>query len=133
MNATFKRYSLNESDGILLARYCPLDYCKSGEKIINLNIDPKLNAQCANNHAGILCGGCETNYSLAIGSSRCIRCSNDSSLLLFIFFIAAGLLLVIFILALNLTVIQKDLLMDSYFMQIPYGFLKTFCFRSNKP
>ena len=104
VNATFNKYSLNESNGILLARYCPLDYCKSGEKIVNLNRDP--NAQCANNHAGILCGGCKTNYSLVIGSSRCIRCSNDSSLLLFIVFITAGFLLVIFILALNLTVTE---------------------------
>ena len=78
MNATFNKYNVSESDGILLACYCPVDYCKSGEKVINLNRDP--NAQCANNHAGILCGGCETNYSLAIGSSRCIVCSNDSSL-----------------------------------------------------
>ena len=104
VNATFSKYNVNESDGILLARYCPLDYCKSGEKIVNLDRDP--NAQCANNHAGILCGGCETNYSLAIGSSRCIICSNNSSLLLFMFFIAAGFLLVIFILALNLTVTE---------------------------
>ncbi len=106
VNATFDKYknNINESDGILLAHYCPLYYCKSNEKIINLERDP--NAQCANNHAGILCGGCETNYSLAIGSSRCITCSNDSHLLLFIFFLAAGCLLVIFILTLNLTVTE---------------------------
>ena len=104
VNATFNKYNVSESDGILLARYCPVDYCKSGEKIVNLDRDP--NAQCANNHAGILCGGCETNYSLAIGSSRCIRCSNDSHLSVFMFFIAAGILLVIFILALNLTVTE---------------------------
>ena len=102
VNATFNMHNSSESDGILFAHYCPLDYCKSGEKVINLGKDP--NAQCANNHAGVLCGGCQTNYSLAIGSSRCIMCSSDSHLALFIFFLAAGLLLVIFILVLNLTV-----------------------------
>ena len=105
VNATFSKYNKGESDhGIVLARYCPLNHCKTGEKTINLGRDP--NAQCANNHAGVLCGGCENNYSLAIGSSQCIMCSNDSHLLLFIFFPAAGVLLVIFILVLNLTVTQ---------------------------
>ena len=80
---------------IYLSCLVPLDYCKICGKIINLDRDP--NAQCANNHAGISCGGCETNYSLAIGSSRCI---------VYVLYIAAGFLLVIFILALNLTVTE---------------------------
>ena len=104
VNATFNMYNKSKTYGILHARYCPLNHCKSGEKVINLGRDP--NAQCANNHAGVLCGGCENNYSLAIGSSRCIMCSNDSHLLLLMFFVAAGFLLVIFILVLNLTVTQ---------------------------
>ena len=101
VNAT---YNKSESQGILLGHYCPLYYCKSGEKNISLGRNP--NAQCANNHAGVLCGGCETNYSLAIGSSRCVKCSNDSHLLLFLFFPIAGFMLVIFILVLNVTVTQ---------------------------
>ena len=102
VNATF-----NESgrDGIFLAQYCPLEYCKSGQKAVNLGRDP--DAQCANNHAGVLCGRCGKKFSLAIGSSRCIMCSNDSGLLMIPLFIAAGFLLVIFILVLNLTVTQR--------------------------
>ena len=72
--------------------------------MIDLGIHP--DAQCAFNHAGVLCGGCKENYSLAIGSSQCIECSNNDHLSLLIFFVAAGFLLVIFILALNLTVTQ---------------------------
>ena len=93
------------SSGILYYNpYCSLDYCKSGPKVVNLGKEP--NTQCAFNHAGTLCGGCQMNYSLAIGSSRCIRCANSNSVALLIFFVAAGIVLVFFILALNLTVTQ---------------------------
>ena len=104
VNATFNEFNKSESDGILLARYCPLNYCKTGKKVINLGTNP--NAQCDFNHAGVLCGGCENNYSLAIGSSHCVRCSNDIPLSFFIPFAVAGVLLVLFILLLNLTVTQ---------------------------
>ena len=36
VNATFNKYGLNESDGILLARYCPLDYCNQVKKLLTL-------------------------------------------------------------------------------------------------
>ena len=49
---------------------------------------------------------CKENYSLAIGSSHCIQCPNNNNLALFIFFAAAGFLLVFFISLLNLTVTQ---------------------------
>ena len=102
-----KNSNKTESDDILTmcySQHCPLDYCTSGEKTIDIGTDP--DAQCAFNHAGVLCGGCKVNYSLAIGSSHCLSCSNDSYQALLIFFAAAGFLLVIFILALNLTVTQ---------------------------
>ena len=92
------------SNKILFSRYCPLSYCNTSLKTVELEIDP--NAQCAFNRAGLLCGGCKENYSLAIGSSRCIKCSSNSYLALFIVFAAAGLVLLIFIFSLNLTVSQ---------------------------
>ena len=63
-------------------------------------------SQCAFHRAGRLCGGCKKNYSLAIGPSHCIHCPNNNNLALLIFFAAAGILLVLFISALNLTVTQ---------------------------
>ena len=84
-------------------QYCPLDYCKLGRKVVTLEKKP--NAQCAFNHAGTLCGGCKENYSLAIGSLKCIQCSNNNVALL-VFFASAGIMLVLFILMLNLTVTQ---------------------------
>ncbi len=104
VNATFNKYNKSKSDGILFARYCPLNVCRTDEKLINLGTNS--NSQCDFNHAGTLCGGCENNYSLAIGSSHCIRCSSDLPLLMLMFFGAAGFLLVLLILLLNLTVTQ---------------------------
>ena len=89
---------------IIIASSCPIDNCKMGRKHINLQDNP--NAQCAFNHAGVLCGGCKENYSLAIGSSHCIHCPSNNNVALVIFFAAAGFLLVIFVWALNLTVTQ---------------------------
>ena len=94
----------NESSGIIYNQFCPLDYCMSGKKTLNIAEEP--DAQCDFNHAGRLCGGCRENYSLAIGSSRCIPCPNDNSLALLVFFAAAGVVLVLIILSLNLTVTQ---------------------------
>ena len=102
--------NMDDSNSILFSKYCPPGHCEQKSKIVDIADDP--DSQCAFNHAGILCGSCEENYSLAIGSFRCIRCSNDSYLTLFMFFVVAGVLPVIFVLLLNLTVTQ----MDSYFV-----------------
>ena len=92
-------------NGLLLYNtHCPFDYCNAIGKDINLHDD--FDSQCAFNRAGRLCGGCKTNYSLAIGSSHCIHCHNNNNLALLIFFAAAGFLLVFFISAFNLTVTQ---------------------------
>ena len=94
----------NETNNKIMIARCPIDNCKIGNKNINLQKDP--DAQCAFNHAGILCGSCQRGYSLAIGSSHCIYCPNNNNLGLFIFFAIAGFLLVITICVLNLTVTQ---------------------------
>ena len=124
------------NDSIIASQHCPLGYCLSNEKEVDLAIDP--DTQCDFNHAGTLCGGCKNHYSLAIGSSRCIQCSSNSYMSLFLFFIAAGIILVIFILLLNLTVTQglinglilyanllwtyKDILFPSGQKQVPFMF-----------
>ena len=86
------------------AHYCPLHYCDPAGKKINLESEPF--AQCAFNRAGRLCGGCMEGYSLAIGSSHCIKCPNSNGLALIIFFAAAGILLVFFINVLDITLSQ---------------------------
>ena len=86
---------------IILSKHCPFDYCKDTKVIKGISDD-----QCSFNRGGQLCGGCKENYSLAIGSSHCIYCTNDNNVTLLIFFAAAGFLLVFFIGVLNLTVTQ---------------------------
>ena len=92
---------VSSPDGILSSRYCPFGYCK--QETINLNLnDP--DEQCDLSHTGILCGACPPNLSLAIGSSRCIECSDNYHTLLLIAFAAAGVALVLFIKILDMTV-----------------------------
>ena len=101
VNATFNE---NNSTSIMYNKFCPLLYCKSGNKMVNIGDDPS--KQCASNRTGILCGACKDSFSLAIGSSRCIECPNSQNIALLLAFAAAGVLLVFFILALNLTATQ---------------------------
>ena len=93
----------SEHTVLLFSKHCSFSYCKPDGKHINLS-NP--DSQCALNRAGILCSGCKTKFSLAIGSSRCIHCPNNNNLALLIFFAAAGVLLVFIVALLNLTVTQ---------------------------
>ena len=88
-------------NGIISSKHCPFNYCKHETMMLNFN-DP--DDQCALNHTGILCGGCPSNLSLAIGSSRCLECSDNYHILLLLVFSVAGILLVLFIKILDITV-----------------------------
>ena len=83
---------------VILSKHCPFNYCKYTKVIKGVSDD-----QCSFNRAGRLCGGCKKSYSLTIGSSHCIYCTNDNNMTLLIFFSAAGFLLVVLISVLNLT------------------------------
>ena len=86
--------------GVLVHDQCPFDYCKPGQLSIQLNDSDK---QCAFNHSGILCGACQPGLSLALGTSRCLKCSNKYLMLLFAFTVA-GLVLVFLLTLTNMTV-----------------------------
>ena len=87
-------------EGVLVHDHCPFDYCKPEQLPIHLNNSDK---QCAFNHSGILCGACQPGLSLALGTSRCLQCSNKYLMLLFAF-AAAGLALVFLLTLINMTV-----------------------------
>ena len=91
-------------NGIIYSQLCPPSYCDGTNKWFNIESNP--DAQCAFNRAGQLCGGCRDGYSLALGSSDCVKCPNNNNLTLLLFFAAAGPMLVLLISALNLTVTQ---------------------------
>ena len=90
----------NYSDEVVIHTNCPFDYCKSTDNEISLY---EQNQQCAFNRSGVLCGACQPGLSLALGTSRCMQCSNVY-ILLFIPFALAGVALIILMLKCNLTV-----------------------------
>ena len=59
--------------------------------------------QCSNNRTGLLCGNCTQGFSLALGTNRCLQCSNNY-LWLIVAFALAGVALVLLLLVLRLTV-----------------------------
>ena len=79
---------------------CPFDYCIAEEKSINLS-EP--DEQCHFYRSGVLCGACQTDLSIVLGTSNCRKCSNVY-LLLIIPFALAGVALVVLLLKCNLTV-----------------------------
>ena len=86
---------------VMVSNHCPYGYCKTGD--VNVSLEHP-DTQCALNHSGTLCGGCQPGLSLALGSPQCLDCSNNYHLALLIPFALAGLALVFFIKVLNLTV-----------------------------
>ena len=106
---TYIKSSDKASSGYLIYPHCPFNYClpPTSKVGINLNIPGGSNVQCANGHSGILCGVCQSNLSLSLGSSRCVSCSDQWPLVLAVTLVAAfiaGIALVALLLILNLTV-----------------------------
>ena len=93
-------YNNGTPEGFLHHPFCPLDYCTTESKYINLR-DP--DKQCNVNRSGDLCGKCKEGLSLVLGSSQCKECSNNY-LALLIPFALAGVLLVTLLFLLHLTV-----------------------------
>ena len=98
MNATFSKQS--EYLGLIVHSHCPFDYCTAS--LVVFSIDTP-DAQCSFNRSAILCGACLPGYSLALGTSRCLKCSN-AMLSLLLPLAIAGLVLVFVLMLLNLTV-----------------------------
>ena len=90
----------NQSHGIILNPVCPLDYCVTHTVAISHN---NTDIQCAHHRTGLLCGACNDNYSLVLGTSHCRECTN-SHLALLIPFAVMGVALVFLLLVCKLTV-----------------------------
>ena len=99
-DATFWVGYDSTSQGLILHPHCPFDYCTIKEIYFEVEDSDK---QCDYNRSGILCGKCSENLSLALGSSRCLQCSN-AYLTLLVAFIFSGIALVLLLLVLRLTV-----------------------------
>ena len=91
---------LNNTDIYYWHRNCPRDYCNRSEILVDLRHP---DVQCRLNRDGVLCGSCQSGYSLQLGSNECAQCNNNTISLLIIFAIL-GILLVVLITTLDLTV-----------------------------
>ena len=91
----------NESYQLLSNLYCPTGYCKSDNISINLVFPDE---QCASNRSGLLCGKCQGNFSLSLGSSNCIECIDNKYVALILPFVFGVLILILVIKVLDLTV-----------------------------
>ena len=99
----------NGGEGYVTYTECPIDYCCPSQPgiWINLNIPNGEDKQCAEHRTGMICGMCNDGYSLSVGSSKCMTCSDLYPLFTFLLILGVlifGIVLVFMILALNITV-----------------------------
>ena len=128
-NGVFWISVTNKNDGnfsYLFFPYCPMGYCQPPINSIHVNLSNHngSDAQCANNHGGLLCGKCRPKYSFSLGSSNCIQCHKEWHGQLIGITIAAlfaGIFLVVIILVLNLTVAIGTLNSVIFYANIVYS------------
>ena len=79
------------NDDLTVAK-CILNYCSDSGNEVMLN---DTGTQCSEGfyRTGLLCGKCRPGYSIQLGSYRCAKCTNWS-LMLLLFFAAAGIVVV---------------------------------------
>ena len=77
-------------------------YCSPNSVTFQLN---DTDTQCVDNRGQRMCGSCRKEYSLLMGSNKCGQCHNNYMMIAWIaLFAVMGLLLVVLLIALNLTV-----------------------------
>ena len=77
-------------------------YCSPNPVTFQLN---DTDTQCMDNRGQRMCGSCRDGYSLLMGSNKCGQCHNDYMIIGWIaLFAVMGVLLVVLLIALNLTV-----------------------------
>ena len=102
INATYEHLLPSDQSGVIVHNHCPYDYCKEfAIQSLNLSYPDQ---QCALHRSGTLCGGCRTNYSQVLGTSKCKFCTNSRLPLLPFLIALAGAVLVVCLAFLNMTV-----------------------------
>ena len=91
------------SPGVISHQHCPFDYCRSDGESLSIRLE-KQDEQCAFNREGILCGGCRENLSRVLGTSNCLVCNNQYTVLIAFSWVISGFVLVACLMLLNLTV-----------------------------
>jgi predicted outer membrane repeat protein len=92
------------SSMVILHPYCPFDYCRTDNESLSIRLEDE-SELCAFNRSGILCGGCATNFSRVLGSSRCEVCSMNFQMFgIILLWFLSGPILVILLMLLDITV-----------------------------
>ena len=110
---------INDTDnsGYVVHPHCPFAHCFSRTEVVSIDLSTidGANAQCQYNRSGILCGSCQEDFTLSLGSSRCLACHRNwplVSIVILFTSVFAGIFLVIMLLVLNMTV--ADGLINSF-------------------
>ena len=76
INAWIGYTNFTDPPGYIIHQNCPTDYClpPNLNVSINFNVANGVDAQCAYNRTGVLCGSCQEHLSLSLGSSHCLPC-----------------------------------------------------------
>ena len=117
---------INDTDqtGFLVYSHCPFDYCNSLSPPLNLNQPNGADTQCAYDRSSLLCGACQHDLSLSLGSSHCLVCPSYWPVLFVTITIAAilaGIALVALLLVLNMTVAIGTLNGLIFYVNIVYA------------
>ena len=93
-------FNSNGTNDAVVHLHCPYDFCKSGSMDLNLEYPDD---QCQYDRSGTLCGNCKNSFTLALGTSQCLQCSNIYLLLIGPLALA-GIALVTILISCNFTV-----------------------------
>lgn len=91
---------VQDNECFIVSSGCSKHHCKTTP--VNFTL-ASTDSQCTLNRSGLLCGECAEGLSLLLGSNRCDECNNHW-LALIVLFAVAGIALIAFITALDLTV-----------------------------
>uniref|UniRef100_A0A1X7U2K2 Tyrosine-protein kinase ephrin type A/B receptor-like domain-containing protein n=1 Tax=Amphimedon queenslandica TaxID=400682 RepID=A0A1X7U2K2_AMPQE len=94
-------------------------YCSPNPVTFQLN---DTDTQCVDTRGQRMCGSCRDGYSLLMGSNKCGQCHNNYMMIAWIaLFAVMGVLLVVLLIALNLTVSVGTLNGLLFYANIRYG------------
>ena len=96
-----------EEHHLRMTKNCPFGYCQIRSDTISLLFPDE---QCANHRCGVLCGACRHNYSITLGGSKCLPCTDKYTFIwLVLVFAATGIALVALLLVCNMTISRGTL------------------------
>ena len=114
----------------VVSKKCRSTYCNVSYVTLQLS---QPDTQCKTNRTGRLCGKCSENLSLVLGSDKCKLCDSNKYITLIIPFALAGVVLVTFLIALNLTVSVGTINGLIFFANIVKLYQPLFPFRTTFP